>query len=95
MLYVSEFGEDKLEAENRTRTWARIVPPCTILASGFVYTKPAYLKLFIRPGRRPEKLHVCDVLGVSLKLESKSAHECALFAGNKLSRSVNRSFTVQ
>jgi|GEM_PF-5072309 len=48
MPYVSEFDEDKLEAENRTRTWARIVPPCTILASGFVCTstKPAYLRPF-------------------------------------------------
>ena len=30
---------------------ARIVPPCTILASGFVRTKPAYLKLSRHPCR--------------------------------------------
>ena len=35
----------------RTRMRARIVLPCTILASGFVRTKPAYLQLFRRPWR--------------------------------------------
>ena len=31
--------------------WARIVPPCTILASGFVHTKPVYLQLSRHPWR--------------------------------------------
>ena len=50
----------KLQAEHRTGTWARIVPPCTILASGFVRTKPAYLKLFISTDTRSEKLHYAN-----------------------------------
>jgi len=45
--------------------WARIVPPCTILASGFARTKPAYLKLFISTDTRSEMLHVIDVLSTA------------------------------
>gem|GEM_PF-4480623 len=71
----------KLEAENGAGTWARIVPPCTILASGFVNTKPAYLKLFIRPDTRSEKLQVSDVLGVSLKLGLKIGHRVIILSG--------------
>gem|GEM_PF-3713479 len=31
--------------------WARIVLPCTILASGFVRTKPAYLSPQVSPAK--------------------------------------------
>ena len=71
---------------------ARIVPPCTILASGFVRTKPAYLQLsrrpwrnvqtqllpaFIRPDTRSGKLYVNKFRPRNLK--QKTAQGRAVF----------------